>query len=1324
MISRDKLIAILVSLLMVSTGTHALHAQQTSGREYRRTGIHNGNLVRTVFGNWGVVGQPADEGPRGAWINDNNGYIGDVSPLVGAEVSTIDTSGTPVSIHSVIVTPADRPNQGGFEESPTGKFWGFEPVSGYLNETQERIAMSTNPGTWPPYWPDKTDDPDDPGWSGSWNGYFGKDVQNIQQESYFVMNDNNDEEFNYEQYNEWNVAFKPDSTNPAKNGLGLQMSVRGMQWQQFLAQDCIFWLYEVTNTSTTDYKKAVFGMLVGTYVGVTSTEDRGEYDDDWSFFDVNDDITYTGDFDNDVSRNPKWVGEVGMVGYAFLESPGNPFDGIDNDGDYNSIEGAPFAPLFEETDFDSFTVNVGDVVMLIDANYDRSTLTIPDSDTVIVTTLGTALTLIPGETRLAEGNPIMVTETREGVNPNAFDGIDNDLDGLIDENYFLHYRQRRVDQNGVILFDIVNPRAHINYIDGIGTSNPLIDEARDDGVDNDGDWDPEFDDVGIDGIPDTQDLGEGDGVPTIGEPNFDEKDVDESDQIGLTSFDYFTPAGDYPMKYDEQLWEKLRPGFFDTPSSIQDGEPIAGEDGDFIYGSGFFPLRSGKTERFSVALVYGKDLEELINNKRTVQNIYNNNYRFPPPPLKPSLTVVPGDGKVTLYWDRVAENSVDPITKIADFQGYKIYRATDYNFNDVRNITNAHGIIEGYTPIAQFDLDDDIEGYFYPSNMLYQETQGYGYYLGDNSGLVHKFVDDDVQNGRTYYYALVAYDRGESDQDIFPAENSKFISVLNNGEIITDKNTARVTPTSTAAGYALNDTITVNHDEGIATGTLQVNVVDPTRLSGHRYKVSFVDQSNDEVDNDGDWDPQTDDVGTDGQPSTNDPDGSELNGEPDSGEPNVDSDDNDEIVPITTYYTIRDMEKISFTFTANDTLVIDLPYKNIIPGTYELIDQDGNTVTSDRYILDTNYGRIRGAQPGDLGEIEYTITFEYYPVLRSPYIQNTIWTKPGKEPYTPETEDTEVFDGIQLNFDNNWSIGVVDSLSYWWTTEDDGNTWQKNLGDRTYIYSFSNTNLFNNSYKSLRMPNDYMVVFGDTVGFGQSLDIMQFILSQGSTLTYGTGGYTNFKIIDRTHNREVPFVFYDEAVISSDPTNREGMIDPQDIIYFMEQDTSGSHRFTWTLTFALRQSHPDTLQLEFGDRDTLFISITKPFRKGDIFSFKTTRPSVKPEFIKQGMDEIRVVPNPYFAAHKFEEPLPAGITSGRGERKIYFQHVPNDSRIHIYTSRGQHVITLETSSNIHDGTVTWNLKSKENLDVAYGVYFYVVESDVGGKHSGKFAVIK
>ena len=127
----------------------------------------------------------------------------------------------------------------------------------------------------------------------------------------------------------------------------------------------------------------------------------------------------------------------------------------------------------------------------------------------------------------------------------------------------------------------MNPRAYIDYLSGLGSDNPLIDEARDDNMDNDNDWDSEYDDIGADGIPDTQDYGEGDGQPTHGEPNYDETDVDESDQIGLTSFDYFTPAGDYPMKHDEQLWEKMKPGFFDTPSSIQNGEPIAGEDGDF-----------------------------------------------------------------------------------------------------------------------------------------------------------------------------------------------------------------------------------------------------------------------------------------------------------------------------------------------------------------------------------------------------------------------------------------------------------------------------------------------------------------------------------------------------------------------------------------------------------------------------------------------------------------------------------------------------------------------------------------------------------------------
>ena len=49
--------------------------------------------------------------------------------------------------------------------------------------------------------------------------------------------------------------------------------------------------------------------------------------------------------------------------------------------------------------------------------------------------------------------------------------------------------------------------------------------------------------------------------------------------------------------------------------------------------------------------------------------------------------------------------------------------------------------------------------------------------------------------------------------------------------------------------------------------------------------------------------------------------------------------------------------------------------------------------------------------------------------------------------------------------------------------------------------------------------------------------------------------------------------------------------------------------------------------------------------------------------------------------------------------------------------------TLIHNGDIHDGTVSWNLKTKENIDIAFGVYFYVVQSDYGNK-KGKIAIIK
>ena len=97
-----------------------------------------------------------------------------------------------------------------------------------------------------------------------------------------------------------------------------------------------------------------------------------------------------------------------------------------------------------------------------------------------------------------------------------------------------------------------------------------------------------------------------------------------------------------------------------------------------MFASGPFPLEKGRRERFSMALVYGLDLNALLFNKITVQNIYNANYNFSKPPYTPNVTAIAGDRKVFLYWDDRAEKSRDPfLGNKLDFEGYLVYRSTD-----------------------------------------------------------------------------------------------------------------------------------------------------------------------------------------------------------------------------------------------------------------------------------------------------------------------------------------------------------------------------------------------------------------------------------------------------------------------------------------------------------------------------------------------------------------------------------------------------------------------------------------------------------------------
>src|SRR4029453_9174114 len=134
------------------------------------------------------------------------------------------------------------------------------------------------------------------------------------------------------------------------------------------------------------------------------------------------------------------------------------------------------------------------------------------------------------------------------------------------------------------------------------------------------------------------------------------------------------------------------------------------------------------------------------------------------------------------------------------------------------------------------------------------------------------------------------------------------------------------------------------------------------------------------------------------------------------------------------------------------------------------------------------------------------------------------------------------------------------------------------------------------------------------------------------------------------------------------------------------------------------------------------LRLDKPLGDGDVFTFTTRGQRVDAAAAAQGFEtRPYVVPNPYVGAASFE-PAPFNV-SGRGERRIEFRGLPSTCTIRIYTVRGDLVQTLR-QENSTEGFLPWNLRTKDNLETAPGLYIFHVDAPGLGTHVGKFAVIK
>lgn len=303
----------LFSFLELRAQMEQLHGDE----QFLYGNVHDGNQIRTSFSNSGQLGLDYRNtlNIECEWpIYSDHFYISLLAMFIGAEV--IDNNG---QLRHIVSEPAGMGLEWDWhfhlngDISPIGELWTWLPLPGFANDDQQKIAMSDMPATWPSFWPDKMDDTSEPGWPGYWNGYFGKNQFNADQESYYIMDDYHNREFD----------FHPDSTDFLRRGLGLRIRVRGFQWTYFELENVLFWHYNVENIGTTNHHKVVLGFYYSPPPPLSDGwDDRASYD-------LENDLVYS--WDNDNIGGSDWP--AGYMGISYLESPDNPNDGIDNDGD-------------------------------------------------------------------------------------------------------------------------------------------------------------------------------------------------------------------------------------------------------------------------------------------------------------------------------------------------------------------------------------------------------------------------------------------------------------------------------------------------------------------------------------------------------------------------------------------------------------------------------------------------------------------------------------------------------------------------------------------------------------------------------------------------------------------------------------------------------------------------------------------------------------------------------------------------------------------------------------------------------------------------------
>ena len=153
------------------------------------------------------------------------------------------------------------------------------------------------------------------------------------------------------------------------------------------------------------------------------------------------------------------------------------------------------------------------------------------------------------------------------------------------------------------------------------------------------------------------------------------------------------------------------------------------------------------------------DADEDVNGNGQLDR-----YLIPEPPKSPKFRAVLSAGQVDLYWDKTAEESIDPVTGEMDFEGYRVYRS---NPGD-----GLGGDIVGSAKIiGQFDNPGNRTGFNNGFDEVKLDTPVT--FEGDTTQYWYKLTSTGLLSGWQYVFAVTAFDEGDPDVELESFESSK-----------------------------------------------------------------------------------------------------------------------------------------------------------------------------------------------------------------------------------------------------------------------------------------------------------------------------------------------------------------------------------------------------------------------------------------------------------------------------------------------------------------------------------------------------------------------